>query len=61
MKLAEIESVTEALSVAEKQELLVFLARRLRGERQVPPPRQFTDEQIDAWIAGDEVDLQRCK
>jgi hypothetical protein len=62
MNLAEIENATESLSAAEKQELLVFLASQLRSERQkTPPPRRFTIEQINAWIAEDEADLQRLK
>jgi hypothetical protein len=58
--LADIENATEALSAAEKQELLLFLATRLRRERQTaPPPRRFTREQIGSWIAEDEADLER--
>jgi hypothetical protein len=60
--LAEIENATEALSVAEKQELLLFLATRLRGEhQQLPTPRQFTREQIGQWIAEDEEDLRKFR
>ena len=58
--LAEIENATEQLSSVEKEELLLFLATRLRNERQkLPPPRRFGREQIGAWIAEDEADLQR--
>lgn len=58
--LAEIETAAEDLSAAEKQELLLFLATRLRRERQqAPPPRRFTREQMEAWIGEDEADLER--
>ena len=58
--LAEIENATEQLSSVEKEELLLFLATRLRNERQkLPPSRRFGREQIGAWIAEDEADLQR--
>jgi hypothetical protein len=39
-KLSEIEAATEALFAAEKQELLVFLATRLRRERQSVPQQR---------------------
>lgn len=58
--LLEIEAAADALSVAEKQELLFFLAGRLRAERvPFPEPRIFSAEQIDAWIAQDEADMKR--
>lgn len=60
--LVEIENATETLSPAEKQELLLFLATRLRGERMgLPAPRKFEREQVAAWIAEDEADLQRFR
>ena len=60
--LADIETAADALSAAEKQELLLFLATRLRRERQkAEPPRRFTREQIGAWIAEDEEDLERLR
>ena len=56
--LAEIENATESLSSAEKQELFLFLATRLRGERlKLPPTRMFSREQIGAWIADDDAAL----
>ena len=43
-------------------ELLLFLATCLRRERQsMPPPRRFTREQMGAWIAEDEADLERLR
>ena len=62
MKLVEIENATESLSAAEKEALLLFLATRLRGERQrVPSTRRFGREQIGGWIAEDEADLHRLR
>ena len=58
--LTDIENATETLSPAEKQELLLFLATPLRGERRgLPAPRKFEPQQVAAWIAEDEADLQR--
>lgn len=58
--LDEIEAAADALSPQEKQELLIFLATRLRRERkQALPPRRFSREQIEAWIAEDEADMER--
>ncbi|MBM3884160.1 MAG: hypothetical protein FJ387_31385 [Verrucomicrobia bacterium] len=60
--LAEIERAAEALPSEQKQQLLLFLATRLRAERACSPePRKFTREQMDAWIAEDEADLQRFR
>jgi hypothetical protein len=57
--LAEIEAAADALPVEQKQELLLFLAVRLRETGQLPGPREFTREQIDAWIADDEEGMRR--
>jgi hypothetical protein len=59
--LAEIETAADALPPAEKQELLLFLAARLRAGGPLPPPREFTREQIEAWIAQDEADWKRVQ
>jgi hypothetical protein len=60
--LAEIETAADALSPEQKQELLLFLAVRLREERaRLPEPRQFPREQIAGWIAEDESDMQRFR
>ena len=59
-RLSEIKAVIESFSVTQKQELLLFLASRLRRERRsAPDPQRFTREQIGAWIAEDETDLER--
>jgi hypothetical protein len=58
--LAEIEAAADALPPEQKQELMLFLAARLRenGAR-LPDPRKFTRELMAAWIAEDEADMRR--
>lgn len=59
-KLDEIEAATEALAPEEKQQLMLFLATRLRGQGvQMPEPRKFSREQMAGWIAEDEADMRR--
>jgi len=59
-RLAEIEEAAEQLSPEEQQELLLFLASRLRSEgRTLPPPREFTRDQIASWISEDEAGYRR--
>jgi hypothetical protein len=58
--LTEIETAADALSPEQKEELLLFLAVRLRSQRaRLADPRTFSREQIAAWIAEDESDMQR--
>ena len=58
--LSEIEAVVDTLPVADKQELLLFLAARLREQAgELPPPRKFSEEQLRAWVAHDEAEMQR--
>jgi hypothetical protein len=60
--LAEIERATENLEPAEKEQLLIFLAGRLRQYRaELPEPREFTREQIAAWIAQDEAEMEAIR
>jgi hypothetical protein len=60
--LAEIEKAADALPPDQKQQLLLFLAARLRaGGARLPEPREFSREQIAGWIAEDEADLERLK
>ena len=50
--LADIEAAAISLSPAEKQELMLFLASRLRAEGAVPPePRVFAADEMAGWIA----------
>jgi len=58
--LAEIESAAAELSPSEKQELMLFLASRLRAEgAPLPEPRTFTSDEMASWIAEDEADMRR--
>jgi hypothetical protein len=58
--LAEIEAAVDALPPADQQQLLLYLAARLRGQSgPLPAPRKFTREQIESWIAEDEADMKR--
>jgi hypothetical protein len=60
--LAEIEAAAEALSAEQKQELLLFLAARLRATGPgLPEPRKFSREQVETWIAEDENDMRRFR
>jgi hypothetical protein len=58
--LAEIEAAADALPAEQKQELLLFLAARLcAGTEELPPPLEFSQEQIEQWIADDEAGYRR--
>ena len=58
--LAEIERAADVLQSEEKQELVMFLLKRLRGEGGVlPPVRDIPKEQIEKWVAEDEAGYQR--
>ncbi|MBI2928333.1 MAG: hypothetical protein HYY24_21905 [Verrucomicrobia bacterium] len=60
--LVEIEQAADALPAEQKQELMLFLAARLRaGGARLPEPRKFTREQIEQWIAEDEAEMRRFK
>ena len=59
--LTEIEAAADSLTAEQKQELILFLAARLRGVGEVPPPRDFSREQVEAWIADDEEGMRRFR
>lgn len=60
--LAEIEAAADALPPEEKQELMLFLATRLRADgARMPEPRTFSRETISEWIARDEADMEAFK
>lgn len=58
--LAEIEAAAEKLPDQEKEQLFLFLAMRLRAatDEQLPP-RDFSRERMDQWIADDEAGYRR--
>lgn len=58
--LRDIETAAEVLPPEQKQELLLFLAMRLRAEGAPPPkPQRFSREQMATWIEEDETDMHR--
>jgi len=58
--LTEIEAAADKLPASEKQELILFLATRLRTTgAELPPPRKFSKEEIAQWIADDEEGYRR--
>ncbi len=60
--LSEIEAAADALTPEQKQELLLFLAARLRAQgAKLPEPRKFSREQIANWIGRDEADMHRFR
>jgi len=60
--LADIEVAAEALPPEQKQELLIFLAARLRAQRvALPRPRKFSESQLAGWIEEDEADLRKFR
>ena len=60
--LAEIETAADALPPEQKQELILFLATRLRSAGgKLPEPRKFSREQMAAWIAEDEAEMRRFR
>ena len=62
MTLADIEAAAVSLSPAEKQELMLFLASRLRAEgAMLPEPRVFSADEMARWIEEDEADLRRVR
>jgi hypothetical protein len=56
--LSEVEAAAESLTPEEKQELLRFLAIRLRGQHPPAKPRIYSDEEIAAMLDEDESDGQ---
>ncbi|MGD0410819.1 MAG: hypothetical protein ABSC18_03890 [Verrucomicrobiota bacterium] len=59
-KLEQIQAAAESLAPEEKQQLMLFLATRMRARGvQMPEPRRFSRDQMAGWIAEDEADM-RC-
>lgn len=62
MTLTEIEKAADKLPVPERTELLLFLAESLRKEQApLPKPREFSDEQLKAWMDADEEAMRRFR
>ena len=59
--LAEIEAAADSLSSEEKEQLLRFLAMRLRKDRDMPKPRLYSDEELATMLAEDEADGERFR
>ena len=65
--LLDIEEAAAALPSEQKEELLVFLAIRLRADRAQKQsqfqlqPRLFSAEKIAGWIEEDEEDMKRLR
>lgn len=60
--LAEIERAVEELPLAQKTELLLFVAKSLRGQQApLPEPRLFSDEQLRSWMDEDEEAMRRFR
>ncbi len=61
--LEQIEAAAVRLPEAQKEELLVFLAKILRSSRgtPLPSPRIFTKEEIAGWITEDEADMRQIR
>ena len=58
--LIEIENAAAGLPPGQKQELMLFLAARLRADGARPPePRNFPREQLNGSVAEDETELRR--
>jgi hypothetical protein len=60
--LTEIEIAAEKLPLEQVQELILFLGMRLRrAGAAVPPPRKFSREQVDTWVAEDEEEMKQFR
>ena len=62
MTLPEIESAVNELPAAKRAELLLFVAESLRkDEIPLPEARQFSEEQLKAWMDEDEEAMRRFR
>ena len=58
--LEELEKAADTLPPDQKQELMLFLAARLRTQGgRLPEPRQYSAEEIEGWIAEDDADWKK--
>jgi hypothetical protein len=60
--LIDIEQVVQRLSAEQQTELLLFVAERLRSQgAPLPEPRDFSEEQLRAWLDEDERAMDRFR
>lgn len=60
MSLSEIATAANELPASKRTELLLFLAESLRKEQApLPKPREFSKEQLEAWMDEDEEAMLR--
>jgi len=60
--LIDIEQAVQNLSTEQQAELLLFVAERLRSQRVPrPEPRDFSEEQLTAWLDEDERAMERFR
>jgi hypothetical protein len=60
--LVDIEQAVQNLSAEQQVELLLFVAERLRSQRvPLPEPREFSQEQLKAWLDEDEQAMDRFR
>ncbi len=59
--LVEIETAADSLSPEEKEQLLRFLAIRLRTERLQPALRIYTDHEVATMLAEDEAEGEQLR
>jgi hypothetical protein len=59
--LAEIETAADSLPSEQKEELLRFLAMRLRKDRATPKTRIYSATELATMLAEDEADGERFR
>ena len=61
-KLLDIEQAAVELPAAEQQQLLRFLLRFVPvADAELPAPRQFSEAEIQGWLAEDEASMRRLR
>jgi hypothetical protein len=60
--LMDIEQAAVKWPAEEQQQLLRFLLRVVPvADAQLPAPRQFSEEEIQGWLAEDDASLRRFR
>jgi hypothetical protein len=58
----DIEQAVQRLSAEQQAELLLFVAERLRSQAApLPEPREFSEDQLRAWLDEDELAMARFR